>query len=216
MVGSGGQRDDGIDHCSRGSQPDHLSGIVGEEAHGSDPELSKDRRALAVVAGVDGQPERDIGVDRVGTGVLGHVGAKLVHQADSSSLVTGRVHQDATPLRSDQPQSGTELDAAVATQRSEGVARQALGVESHEHVVAVGDVAHDHRHVDVAGGPLERVHIEHAVRRRQRHTNGFAGDRGGGDHIGDHAAAVYPDLYTGKLTRWRPVRWGVARWGLVR
>ena len=63
------------------------------------------------------------------------------------------------------------------------------------------NVAHDHRDVDVAGGTFERVDVEHAERRRQRDANRFTAVRRDGDHLGEHAAAVYPDADPGKLTR---------------
>ena len=74
-------------------------------------------------------------------------------------------------------------------------------MDAHEHVVAIANVAHDHRDVHVAGGTFERVNVEQAERRRQRDTNRFTASGGNGDHLGEHAAAVYPDPITGKLTR---------------
>ena len=86
---------------------------------------------------------------------------------------TSTPRRSAAIVRSASPQ----LDATVAAQRSEGVAGEAFGVEPHEHVVAVADVAQDHRHVDVAGGSLEGVDLEHAVRRRQWNADRLAGDQ---------------------------------------
>ena len=74
-------------------------------------------------------------------------------------------------------------------------------MDAHEHVVATANVSHDHRDVHVAGGTFERVNVEQAERRRQRDTNRFTAVRRDGDHLGEHAAAVYPDPITGKLTR---------------
>ena len=73
-------------------------------------------------------------------------------------------------------------------------------MDAHEHVFAIANVAHDHRDVHVAGGTFERVNVEQAERRRQRDTNRFTAVRRDGDHLGEHAAAVYPDPITGKLT----------------
>ncbi len=79
-------------------------------------------------------------------------------------------------------------------------------MDAHEHVVAIANVAHDHRDVHVARGTFESVNVEQAEGSRQRDANRLAdvcraGVRRGGDHLGDHVAAVYPDLFTGKLTR---------------
>ena len=119
--------------------------------------------------------------------------------------MTGRVHQDAAALGGDHPQTGPELHPAVAAQRPECIACEALGVNAHEHVLAVADVAHHHRHVHVAGGTFERVDVEDTEGRRERDANRLTDVGRNGDHWGDqfdgHQAAVYPDQITGKLTR---------------
>ena len=62
--------------------------------------------AVRVVAQVRAEPEADVGVDRVGPGVLLDVGPQLADQADASSLVTGRVDEDAAPERRDPSERG--------------------------------------------------------------------------------------------------------------
>ena len=98
------------------------------------PEVDQDLRADAVVAQVDRQPELEVGVDGVQPLVLQVVGAQLVQQADPAALL-GQVEQDAGALALDHRQRGLELLAAVAAQRVEDVAGQALGVHADEHVV---------------------------------------------------------------------------------
>ena len=115
-------------------QPADLLRVVGEDADRRQPEVDEDLRADAVVAQVDRQAELEVGVDRVHPLVLQVVGAQLVQQADPAALL-GEVEQDAGALALDHRQRGLELLAAVAAQRVEDVAGQALGVHADEHVV---------------------------------------------------------------------------------
>ena len=97
-------------------------------------EVDEDLRADAVVAQVDRQAELEVGVDGVEPAVLQLVGVELVEQADPAALL-GEVEQHAAALALDHRQRRLELLAAVAAQRVEDVAGQALGVHAHEHVV---------------------------------------------------------------------------------
>ena len=127
-------------------QPADLLRVVGEDADARQPEVDQDLRADAVVAQVDRQAELEVGVDRVQALVLEVVGAQLVQQADPAALL-GEVEQDAGALALDHRQRRLELLAAIAAQRVEDVAGQALGVDAHEHVVDARDVALDQRDV---------------------------------------------------------------------
>ena len=98
------------------------------------PEVDEDLRADAVVAQVDRQAELEVRVDGVEALVLQVVGAQLVQQADPAALL-GEVEQDAAALVLDHRERRLELLAAVAAQRVEDVAGQALGVHADEHVV---------------------------------------------------------------------------------
>ena len=97
------------------------------------PEVDEDLRADPVVAQVGGQAELEVGVDRVEPLLLELVGAQLVEQADPAALL-GEVEQHAAALALDHRQRRLELLAAVAAQRVEDVAGQALGVHADEHV----------------------------------------------------------------------------------
>ena len=66
------------------------------------------------------------------------------------------------PLGGQQAQALAQLHAAVAAQRAERVAGEALRVHADHHVGAVADVAHDERDVDEARRLLEGVCVEHA------------------------------------------------------
>ena len=120
--------------------------VVREQADRAEPEVHEDLRADAVVAQVGGQPEPHVRVDRVEPLLLEPVGAQLVQQADAAPLL-GEVEQHAAPLLVDAQHRVLELLAAVAAQRVEDVAGEALGVHAHEHVLLARDLAPDHRHV---------------------------------------------------------------------
>ena len=92
------------------------------------PEVGKDGRARGVLAGVDGQPELDLGVDGVEPGVLQRVGLELGDQADAAALVAAQV-DDHAALGRDPLQRALELRAAVAALRAEDVAGEALRVQ---------------------------------------------------------------------------------------
>ena len=123
--------------------------------------------------GVGGQAEQMVGLDRVGAVVLQHVGAQLVDQTDTTTFVAGGVDHHATSFGGDAPQAVAELDAAVAAQGTERVARQALGVQPHQHAGTVPHVTGDEGHVHEAGGLLEGMRGERAVGGRQRDVNSF-------------------------------------------
>ena len=110
------------------------------------PEVDEDLRADPVVAKVGRKAELQVRVDGVEPVLLELVGAQLVEQPDPAALLR-EIEQDAGALALDHRQRRLELLAAIAAQRVEDVARQALGVDAHEHVVAARDVALDHRHV---------------------------------------------------------------------
>ena len=98
------------------------------------PEVDEDLRADAVVAQVGGQAELEVRVDGVEPLLLQLVGAQLVQQADAAALLR-EVEQHAAALLLDHRERRLELLAAVAAQRVEDVAGEALGVHAHEHVL---------------------------------------------------------------------------------
>ena len=109
--------------------------VVGEDADRAEPEVDEDLGADAVVAQVRRQAEALVGLDRVEAVLLQAVGAQLVQQADAAALL-GEVEQHALALALDHRQRRFELLAAVAAQRVEDVAGEALRVHAHEHVGA--------------------------------------------------------------------------------
>ena len=97
------------------------------------PEVDQDLRADAVVAQVGGQAELEVRVDGVEAVLLELVGAQLVEQADAATLLR-EVEEHAAALVLDPLQRVVELLAAVAAQRVEDVAGQALRVHADQHV----------------------------------------------------------------------------------
>ena len=81
-----------------------------------------------------GQPEAVVGVDGVRSEILGEVRPQLVQQADAAAFVTRGVDEHATLLGSDEAQAVSQLDAAVAPQRAERIAGEALRVQADQHV----------------------------------------------------------------------------------
>src|SRR5438445_12588293 len=93
----------------------------------------------------------------------------MVDEADAASLLP-QIEEDTAALLRDPRHRRVQLLATVAAQRSERVAGQTLGVDAHEHGLAVGDVAH--RQCDVVGlgvpeARLVAVYGEVAVARRE-------------------------------------------------
>ena len=70
-----------------------------------------------------------------------------MHDADAPALVPADVEHDAAALPADRLDRGVELRSAVAAQRAEDVAGEALGVHADEHVLTVAEVAGDEREV---------------------------------------------------------------------
>ncbi len=116
-------------------EPPVLRRVVRHEAHPRHPELHEDLGADTVLATVDGEPELDVRVDGVPPVVLEVVGAQLVGEADAPPLVAAEVDDHSHAFLADPAYRGFELRAAVAAERAEHVAGQALAVHPDEHAV---------------------------------------------------------------------------------
>ena len=127
------------------SSPARLAGLFVSSRMRTDTQVDEDLRAGAVVARVGRQAEVEVGVDRVAPRVLQLVGLQLVQQADPPALMPAHVEHDAAALARRRRQRGVQLRAAVAAQRAEHVAGQALRVHPDQHVLAVAEVAADQR-----------------------------------------------------------------------
>ena len=158
------------------SRPPYLAGLLVMQPHGGDAEVDEDLRADAVLAAVDRQAELDVGVDGVVALVLQVVGADLVADADAAALVAAQVDDDAEALVGDQLHGRVELHAAVAAQRAEHVAGEALAVHPHEHVVLALHRA------------LHQRDVLLAVEQRLVHVAGEVAPLGGDAGLGDPLA----------------------------
>ena len=118
-----------------------------------------------------GKSELEVGLDRVQPVLLELVGLELVQEPDSATFL-GHVQEDAGALRLDARQRELELLAAVAAERVEDVAGQALRVHADEHVLGALDVALDQRDVLLVGDQLAvRDRLELAVIGRKPHRD---------------------------------------------
>ena len=88
--------------------------------------------ADAVLAGIDGEAELDVGLHGVAALVLQVVGAELLAEPDAPALVAAQVDHRADSFRGDRRQGLLQLSAAIAAQRTEDVSRQALGVHPYK------------------------------------------------------------------------------------
>ena len=93
-----------------------LGRVVGEQSHRTNAGVREDLRSGAVVTGVCGKTELQVGVHGVRAVVLKLVGLQLVHQPDAASLVPSDIEDDAATLGSNGRQCRIELRSAVAAQ----------------------------------------------------------------------------------------------------
>src|SRR5450759_4394433 len=148
--------------------------VVGHDADRRESQVGEDLGADAVVAQVGGEAQFHVGLNGVQTLLLERVGLELVDEPDAAALLA-HVEHDAEALRFVASQGLGELLAAVAAQRAEGVAGEALGVHPHEHVLAAGDVALDEGDVVAAVDHGFVAHgLEVAILGGHRHGGGPA------------------------------------------
>src|SRR5581483_3124127 len=102
--------------------------VVGQEPDGADVEVAEDVGGDLVSALVGVAAEQEVGVDGVVPLVLKVVGAELVEEADAAALLP-EVYEGAGALLRDLPESEVELGGAVAAERAEDLAGEALGVD---------------------------------------------------------------------------------------
>ena len=124
----------------------NLLRVVGEDADAGQAQVDQDLGTDAVVAQVGGQAELQVRVDGVEPLLLEAVGAQLVQEPDPAALLR-QVQQHPRPLALDHRERRLELLAAVAAQRVEDVAGEALGVDADQDVVHVPHLSLDHREV---------------------------------------------------------------------
>ena len=145
------------------SRPARLAGLLVSSRMRADAEVDQDLRAGAVVAGVGRQPSSRLASTVSRPASCSWYACSLCSRPMPAALVPAHVEHDAAALGGDRGQRGVQLRPAVAAQRAEHVAGQALGVHPDQHVLAVAEVAVDQR--DVLGV------VEVGARSRPRGTS---------------------------------------------
>src|SRR5690606_26461892 len=93
-----------------------------------------------------GEAEHAVGIDGVGALRLECIGPDLVGEADAAAFLT-QIEDGAVSASGDLLLRGLELLFAIALERAEDLAREALGVKPHGDGALAADVAHDKGHV---------------------------------------------------------------------
>src|SRR5687767_3803125 len=99
--GEGDSRGD-VNACT--AKTGDLARVVRQKPYGVDAEAVEDSGRWAVVAGVDGQSQLQVGVDGVGPVVLFDVREQLVDESDAATFVAGDVDEHSTSFCGDRPQ----------------------------------------------------------------------------------------------------------------
>jgi len=124
-------------------------GVVRHELDRRHPEDPEHAGGTLVTPKIRREAEDSVRVDRVETVVLEVVRRDLIHDPDAASLLS-EIQQDALRRVPDSLHRGIELLAAVASFRTEDIARHAFGVEAHEDIGLPCDVPLHERHVLLA------------------------------------------------------------------
>ena len=191
VVGVRGQRHLLDDGYAVALQAVGLGRVVGHQPHRGDTEVLEDLGGGAVVAGVGGQAQVEVGVDGVATAVLQLVGLQLGQQADAAPLVAAEVDHHAASLGDDPLHGLLELGAAVAAAAGEDVTGQALGVDAGQDRLPSLDVGEVAVHEGDVLGAVDRDPVAD-----RGEVAGPRGQPGGGDpvDVGLDAAAVVDHL----------------------
>jgi acetyltransferase-like isoleucine patch superfamily enzyme len=120
--------------------------VVRHQRDGFDAELAKNCRRHIVGARVVRQAEQTVRVDGIGTLRLKRIGSDLVRKANAPALLA-QVNDDARATPRDLGLRRLELLLAVALERAEHFARNALAMDAHGHAPVASNVAHDERDV---------------------------------------------------------------------
>ena len=138
----------------------YLFWVVGDEADGGDAEVPEDPGGELELAAVSLEAKLEVGLDGVATLFLKLIGAELGHEADAATFLLF-VKENADAGGADGVEGKLKLLAAVAAERVEDVASEALRVDAADGGSS-GKIAHDEGdstlyaegrggHIDVAG-----------------------------------------------------------------
>jgi hypothetical protein len=137
----------------------HLGRIVGQEAHPADPQLAQHGGCGPELPLVRLEAQMRVGVDRIQPAVLKGVGAELVGETDPAPLL-GQVEQHAGTLIGHPADGAAKLVAAVAAERAQEVASEALGVHPAQGCLHLLGLAHDDG--ELLGPTIGRPERHHA------------------------------------------------------
>jgi hypothetical protein len=142
LVGLGLEGNAFDDLDAAGGEPVDLARVVGHQRDPLYAEIAQDGGGDVVPAGVVGEAEEAVRLDRIDPVLLQSVGAHFVAQANPSTLLA-QVNDDPPGGGRDRAHRLVELIAAVAFERAHDFAGPALGVDTHEHRgVAVRSASH--------------------------------------------------------------------------
>src|SRR5712692_6662962 len=105
--------------------------IVGKQTNFRCAKFSQNLRGKKIIAGVCREAQSFIGLHRVHAAVLQFVSPEFVHQADAAAFL-GQIEQNSRGCLADFFHRQFELRAAVAPERGENVAGQALRVDAYQ------------------------------------------------------------------------------------
>src|SRR5690242_7319212 len=129
---------------SRGRKRLDLLRIVGHQTDGIEADHRQHARGDAVQPLVAFEAEPLVRLDGVESLILQAIGAEFVDEADAAALL-GEIKQDAAAGSRNRGQRFAKLRAAIATQRSQKVARETLRMEARENRTAARRIADDDR-----------------------------------------------------------------------
>ena len=113
------------------SQGDSLAGIICEKSNTFDTEVVQYRGRQAEIPAVALEAQRVIGLNGVDAGILQLISLHFCHQANAAALLIF-VNHEATTFRGDGLHGHLELTVAVAAQRPEHLAGEALRMDAQQ------------------------------------------------------------------------------------
>ena len=133
---------DALDHSDAGEfEGLNFFRVVGDEADGGDAEELEHLGGEFEVAAVGLVAEFEVGLDGVAPLILEGVGLELGHEADAAAFLV-LVDENAGAFGGDEAEGKMKLVVAVAAERVEDVAGEALGVDADDGWGGV-DIAYD-------------------------------------------------------------------------
>ena len=129
------------------AQSGNFAGIVGDQLQPLHAEIAQDLGANSVVAEVRCKAQPFVGLHGVQARVLQGIGLELVDQADATPFLA-QIHHHPLSRRFHHAECRFQLGPAITAERTEGIAREALGVHpNQDRTCRCFGMAFDDRHV---------------------------------------------------------------------